>query len=72
MNEPKREVQIDWTANFIDSIVGQILNNDELKKNYVNILALALMKIEARLSYEAAWVDPQKYQGVLKNDVLPE
>ena len=70
MSESKLEVKIDWTSNFIDSIVGQILNNEELKKNYVSILAVALMKIEARLSYEAAWVDPQKYQGILKNDVL--
>lgn len=72
MSAPNLEITIDWTSNFIDSIVGQILNNEELKKNYVSILAMALMKIESRISYEAAWVDPQKYQGVLKNDVLLE
>lgn len=51
-NDPSLEISLDFEYIFVNMIVGQILNNEEAKNNYVRILGMALLKVEDALSWE--------------------
>ncbi len=51
-NDYKRPIDIDWESNCVDAIVGHILGNDHMKKNFVNILSRALLRLQERKEAE--------------------
>lgn len=56
-NDYKRPVEIDWSMNMANSISAQILQSEPCKKDYVRILAMALLKIDEAIKNEANYAN---------------